>query len=50
MLAAVGTPIGPNDAAVSGHAITSVTILVTNNLCVFEFPPDQTSQGQSQRQ
>ncbi|MFJ5160165.1 type II toxin-antitoxin system VapC family toxin [Pantoea sp. NPDC088449] len=30
-LAATGTPIGPNDAAIAGHAIATNTILVTNN-------------------
>jgi tRNA(fMet)-specific endonuclease VapC len=30
-LAAAGTPIGPNDTAISGHAIATVAVLVTNN-------------------
>lgn len=30
-LAAAGTPIGANDAAIAGHAIAAGTILVTNN-------------------
>jgi tRNA(fMet)-specific endonuclease VapC len=30
-LAASGTPIGPNDAAIAGHAVASGSILVTNN-------------------
>lgn len=30
-LAAAGTPIGPNDTAIAGHAIAVGAILVTNN-------------------
>ncbi|MBS0975268.1 type II toxin-antitoxin system VapC family toxin [Serratia rubidaea] len=30
-LAAAGTPIGPNDTAIAGHAIATGAILVTNN-------------------
>lgn len=30
-LAAAGTPIGPNDTAIAGHAIAAGAILVTNN-------------------
>lgn len=30
-LAAGGTPIGPNDTAIAGHAIAAGAILVTNN-------------------
>ncbi len=30
-LAATGTPIGPNDTAIAGHAIAAGAILVTNN-------------------
>ena len=30
-LAAAGTPIGPNDTAIAGHAISANVILVTNN-------------------
>lgn len=35
-LAAAGTPIGPNDNAIAGHAIASGAVLVTNNLREFE--------------
>ncbi len=34
-----GTPIGPNDAAIAGHALIAVTILVTNNVLEFERVP-----------
>ncbi|MGL4860118.1 MAG: type II toxin-antitoxin system VapC family toxin [Enterobacteriaceae bacterium] len=34
-LASVGTPVGPNDAAIAGHAIATGAILVTNNLREF---------------
>lgn len=30
-LTAAGTPIGPNDTAIAGHAIAAGAILVTNN-------------------
>lgn len=30
-----GTPIGPNDAAIAGHAIATQSILVTNNVKEF---------------
>lgn len=30
-----GTPIGPNDTAIAGHAIAAGAILVTNNIRVF---------------
>jgi tRNA(fMet)-specific endonuclease VapC len=30
-LSAAGTPIGPNDTAIAGHAIAADAILVTNN-------------------
>ena len=36
-LAAAGTPIGPNDTAIAGHAMAAGAILVTNN--VREFAP-----------
>lgn len=39
VLAAVGTPIGSNDAAIPGHAIASGAILVTNNVREFERVP-----------
>lgn len=39
-LAAAGTPIGPNDTAISGHAIAAGAILVTNNTREFERVPD----------
>lgn len=35
-LAAVGTPIGPNDTAIAGHAVAAGAILVTNNVREFE--------------
>ncbi|ECJ7360914.1 type II toxin-antitoxin system VapC family toxin [Salmonella enterica] len=35
-LAAAGTPIGPNDTAIAGHAIAAGAILVTNNVREFE--------------
>lgn len=40
VLAAAGTPIGSNDAAIAGHAIASGAILVTNNVREFERVPD----------
>lgn len=39
ILAAAGTPIGSNDAAIAGHAIASGSILVTNNVREFERVP-----------
>ena len=38
-LAAAGTPIGPNDTAIAGHAIAASTILVTNNTREFSRVP-----------
>lgn len=35
-LAAAGTPIGPDDTAIAGHAIAAEAILVTNNTREFE--------------
>lgn len=35
-LATIGMPIGPNDAAIAGHALATGSILVTNNLKEFE--------------
>lgn len=35
-----GTPIGPNDTAIAGHAIAAGAILVTNNVREFERVPD----------
>lgn len=35
-LAAAGTPIGPNDTAIAGHAIAAGAILVTNNTREYE--------------
>ena len=35
-LANIGMPIVPNDAAIAGHALTTGSILVTNNLKEFE--------------
>jgi len=34
-LAAAGTPIGSNDAAIAAHAMAAGCILVTNNTCEF---------------
>lgn len=39
VLAAAGTPIGPNDTAIAGHAIAAGAILVTNNTRKFERVP-----------
>ncbi|ATI66026.1 type II toxin-antitoxin system VapC family toxin [Edwardsiella tarda] len=36
VLAAAGTPIGPNDTEIAGHAIAAGVILVTNNTREFE--------------
>lgn len=38
-LAAAGTPIGPNDTAIAGHAISAGTVLVTNNTREFRRVP-----------
>ncbi|MCS3434256.1 putative nucleic acid-binding protein [Klebsiella sp. BIGb0407] len=35
-LAAAGTPIGPNDTEIAGHAFAAGAILVTNNTREFE--------------
>lgn len=42
VLATAGTPIGPNDTAIAGHAIASGAILVTNNTREFERVPGLT--------
>ncbi|MGG8041419.1 type II toxin-antitoxin system VapC family toxin [Klebsiella aerogenes] len=34
-----GTPIGPNDTAIAGHAIAAAAVLVTNNTREFERVP-----------
>lgn len=39
-LTAAGTPIGPNDTAIAGHAIAAGAILVTNNVREFERVPN----------
>lgn len=39
-LAAAGTPIGPNDTAIAGHAVSAGAVLVTNNTREFERVPD----------
>lgn len=39
-LAARGTPIGPNDAAIAGHAIALNCVVVTNNSKEFDRVPD----------
>jgi tRNA(fMet)-specific endonuclease VapC len=41
-LTAAGTPIGPNDTAIAGHAIAAGAILVTNNVKEFERVPGLT--------
>lgn len=38
----VGTPIGPNDTAIAGHAIAAGAVLVTNNTREFERVPGLT--------
>ncbi|MCR1568185.1 MULTISPECIES: type II toxin-antitoxin system VapC family toxin [Mixta] len=38
-LTAAGTPIGPNDTAIAGHAIAAGAVLVTNNVREFERVP-----------
>ncbi|NYT61791.1 type II toxin-antitoxin system VapC family toxin [Alcaligenaceae bacterium] len=38
-LSSVGTPIGPNDTAIAGHAIAADCILVTNNVREFSRVP-----------
>lgn len=38
-LAAAGTPIGPNDTAIAGHAIAVGAVLVTNNTREFARVP-----------
>lgn len=38
-LRTAGTPIGPNDTAIAGHAITAGAVLVTNNTREFERVP-----------
>lgn len=37
-----GTPIGPNDTAIAGHAIAAGAVLVTNNTGEFERVPSLT--------
>lgn len=41
-LAAAGTPIGPNDTAIAGHAIAAGAVLVTNNTREFARVPGLT--------
>ncbi|EJK7328141.1 type II toxin-antitoxin system VapC family toxin [Escherichia coli] len=41
-LRTAGTPIGPNDTAIAGHAIAAGAILVTNNVREFERVPGLT--------
>lgn len=38
-MATAGTPIGPNDTAIAGHAVATGAILVTNNVREFERVP-----------
>ena len=44
-LAAAGTPIGPNDTAIAGHAIAAGAVLVTNNTRGFERVPGLKLEG-----
>ncbi len=46
-LAAAGTPIGPNDTAIAGHAIAAGAILVTNNTREFARVPGLESEDWS---
>lgn len=39
VLAAAGTPIGPNDTAIAGHAVATGALLITNNLREFSRVP-----------
>ncbi|CAH2812783.1 MAG: VapC toxin protein [Candidatus Burkholderia crenata] len=39
-LARLGTPIGDNDSAIAGHAISAGAILVTNNVREFKRVPE----------
>lgn len=39
-LTTAGTPIGPNDTAIAGHAIAAGVILVTNNVREFKRVPN----------
>ena len=40
VLRLAGTPIGPNDTAIAGHAIAAGAVLVTNNVREFVRVPD----------
>ncbi|MHA8116099.1 type II toxin-antitoxin system VapC family toxin [Kosakonia cowanii] len=46
-LAAVGTPIGPNDTAIAGHAIATGAVLITNNTREFARVPGLESEDWS---
>lgn len=46
-LAAAGTPIGPNETAIAGHAIAAGAILVTNNTREFARVPGLESEDWS---
>ena len=39
-LATMGAPIGPNDTAIAGHALSTGSILVSNNIREFARVPD----------
>lgn len=39
VLTATGTPIGPNDTAIAGHAVAASAVLVTNNTREFARVP-----------
>lgn len=46
-LAAAGTPVGPNDTAIAGHAIATGSVLVTNNTREFARLPGLESEDWS---
>jgi tRNA(fMet)-specific endonuclease VapC len=46
-LAAAGTPVGPNDTAIAGHAIATGSVLVTNNTREFARVPGLESEDWS---
>lgn len=46
-LAAAGTPVGPNDTAIAGHAIATGAVLVTNNTREFARVPGLESEDWS---
>lgn len=42
VMAAAGTPLAPNDTAITGHAIDASAVLVTNNMREFAQVPSLT--------